>query len=195
MSFNNTEHLPLYGVSFESENGVILDNYSLRSNSGLPLTKIPMALYRALDTYFEYDLIILHYGLNVVGHDVKSYSWYEIGYGNAVRYMKKAFPRASILIVSVGDKSVKDETEWKTEPDVLKVLEAQKNVAKKNGVAFWNFYESMGGYNAMKHWVEGDTVFAARDYTHLNHRGAKRMADSLFAKLMEGYKEYEKTLR
>ena len=43
----------------------------------------------------------------------------------------------------------------------------------------------------MVNWVEGDTVLAYKDYMHVNEKGAKRIANLLFTKLMASKKFYE----
>jgi hypothetical protein len=194
ISFSGASAVKIYGASFESGAGVYVDNYSFRGNSGLPMTKIPYSVMQGFNNKMQYDLIVLHYGLNVVGHNVKSYQWYKAGMEAMVKHFKNAFPNAGILIVSLGDKSYRGAAGWETEPDVIKVVDVQKQVAKEQGVAFWNAYENMGGYNSMKKWVEGDTVFANKDYTHLNHKGAKKMSDIFYKKLMEGYADYVKVM-
>lgn len=181
----------IYGYSFEGSRGIYLDNYSFRGNSGLALTTIPQSVFRGFDKFMNYKLIVLHYGLNVVAHNIKDYSWYEIGLRNVLDHIKSAFPGASILVVSVNDKSYRGVNGWETEPDVPILVECQRKIAEEKGVAFWNLFESMGGYNSMVKWVEGDTVLANKDYTHLNHKGAKKVADLFFARLMEQYEMYK----
>lgn len=191
MSFNCPTPINIYGASFESGSGVYLDNYAFRGNSGLPLTTVPFSIYNGFDEYFSYDLIVLQYGLNVVGHNVKTYSWFKKGFQAMVDHIKQAYPHASIMIVSLGDKGYRKDGVWNTEPDVLKVVQVQKEVAEENGIAFWNLYENMGGYNSMKRWVEGDTTLANQDYAHPNAKGAKKMSDLLFNKLIEGLNDYK----
>jgi hypothetical protein len=191
INFKTTSNLNVYGCSFETPSGVFVDNYAFRGNSGLPLTSVPTELYQGFNTYFNYDLIVLHYGLNVIKHNIGDYSWYEHGLENIINNMKQNFPNSSLLLVSLGDKSYQNtENEYHTEPDVPIIVEMQQRVAKKTGIAFWNLYENMGGYDAMKRWVEGDTIYANRDYSHPNNKGAKKISDMLFNKLMEGYNRY-----
>ena len=189
MSFN-CPSTNIYGASFESYNGVYVDNYAFRSNSGLTLSGVPQSLYQGFDNYFDYDLIVLHYGLNAVGHKVKTYKWYFDAFQKTVQHIKSSFPNASILIIGMSDKGYKTGGEWQTEPDIPIFVELQKKLAKEEGLAFWNLYENMGGFNSIKQWVEGDTTYANKDYAHPNHRGATRMATLLYDKLMKGYKEY-----
>jgi lysophospholipase L1-like esterase len=75
------------------------------------------------------------------------------------------------------------------------LVEVQQALAEKMNLGFWNLYETMGGEGSMVKWVEGDTVFANKDYTHLNFKGAKKVAYLLYDYLMkefENYKELKK---
>ncbi|HEY4799297.1 MAG TPA: hypothetical protein VII99_09510, partial [Bacteroidia bacterium] len=194
LEFNCSEPQNVFGVSFEDDAGVYVDNYSFRGNSGLALTKIPYSVFRGFNKYLNYDLIVLQYGLNTVGHDQKDYSWYSRGLSTLLDYLKNIFPNSSILLISVGDKSWKSPDGWTTEPDIPILVETQKKAAQTKGIAFWNLYEAMGGKNSMTHWVEGDTLLATPDYAHLNYRGAKRISDQLFRQLMKEFSEYEKKI-
>lgn len=180
----------IYGASFESGMGVFVDNYAFRGNSGLALTSVPQHICQGFNQYFDYDLVVLHYGLNAVGHKVKTYKWYFEGFKKAVQHIKACFPNASILIIGMSDKGYKGENGWQTEPDIPVFVEQQKKLAEDVGCAFWNLYENMGGFNSIKKWVEGDTAYANKDYAHPNHRGATRMAKLLYKRLMDGFKEY-----
>ncbi|HEY6161292.1 MAG TPA: GDSL-type esterase/lipase family protein [Bacteroidia bacterium] len=191
LTFDCPQPVNIYGASFENASGVYVDNYAFRGNSGLPLSNLSLSVCQGFDAHFDYDLVVLHYGLNVVGHGMKNYDWYRKGLENIVDHIRAAFPHASVLVVSLGDKGYRTGDEWNTEPDVVKVIKVQQEVAEEKNVAFWNMYENMGGYNSMKHWVEGDTVLANKDYCHPNYKGAKRIAGLLFDKIMLGFKEYE----
>jgi len=191
-SFQCQSRVNLFGFSFEGDSGVYVDNLSFRGNSGMPLTKIPATVLSGINAQQDYGLVILHYGVNVVSHTVTDFSWYERGMTEVVNHIKAAMPDASILIISTGDKSFFHDGAYVTDPSVPLVIDVQKRVAEKTGVAFWNLYEAMGGYNSMVKWVQGDTVLANKDYTHPNFRGAKKIADMLYRHLMDEYKAYAK---
>jgi len=74
---------------------VYVDNFSFRGNSGIPLSNIPFGELKSLGAKENYKLIILSYGLNVVAHDVKNYSWYASSFQKTLNYIKEAFPDAS----------------------------------------------------------------------------------------------------
>lgn len=192
-SFSSSAPLDVYGFSLDSDSGVFVDNFSYRGNSGLTLTKMPYRVLSGLNKYLDYDLIILQYGPNVVNSKLKSYDWYEKGMITVVQHLKSAFPTASILIISTGDKGYRKNGTMGTDPAVPILVEAQRRTAEKTGSAFWNLYEAMGGEGSMIKWVQGDTVYANKDYTHFNHRGAKRIGTMLHNKLMSEYKLYKKS--
>jgi hypothetical protein len=185
--------MPLYGLNFDSDTGVFIDNFAFRGNSGLALTKIPYKVLKDFNKYLHYDLIVLQYGLNVANASMTNYGWYEAGMIRVINYLKSCFPQASFLLVSVGDKSMNNHGVFETDPSIPILVEAQKRVAQKTGSAFWNLFEAMGGKNSMVNWVEGDTVLANKDYTHLNHRGASRVAKLLYSHLMDEYNVYNAT--
>lgn len=184
--------LKIFGASFESNNGVFVDNFSFRGNSGLPLTKIPANILKNFNTHLKYDLIIIHYGLNVANSRMKDYSWYQAGMTRVVNHLKSCFPQSSFLLVSVGDKSYKTDMEYETDPAIPLLVEAQRKIALQTGVAFWNLYENMGGYNSMIAWVDSTEPLANKDYAHLNFKGGKKVADMLFKHLMDEYNKYDK---
>jgi lysophospholipase L1-like esterase len=178
---------PVYGVSFENPRGVVLDNFSFRGNSGLSLTKIPFNQLAAFGNLLDYRLIIIHYGVNVASASYTSYSWYERGMTRVVDRLQRAFPNASILIVGMSDKSSRIDGEFVTDPSVPRLLKAQRQLAERNHAAFWNLYEAMGGENSMVKWVEESPALANKDYTHVNPRGAHKIAGLLFDYLMQEY--------
>lgn len=187
LAFATHDARPVYGVSFESPQGVTLDNFSFRGNSGMSLTRIPAAQLMAFGNVLDYRLIILHYGVNVAHASVKNYGFYERAMTRVVDRMQRAFPNASILIIGMSDKSSRIEGEFVTDPSVPRLVAAQQRLASRNHAAFWNLFEAMGGENSMVGWVENKPALANHDYTHVNSRGARKIADLLYAYLMEQY--------
>ncbi|MCE1188376.1 MAG: hypothetical protein LWX56_04480 [Ignavibacteria bacterium] len=171
-----------YGISLEEGNGVYVDNFPLRGNSGASLRDIDLNLLKGFDKLMDYRLIILNFGLNMTGPDAKDYGWYEAAMLKVIDQYKQAFPQASFLVVSVQDRSTKKGSQFVTDPSVPKLVEMQKKIATKANVAFWNLYDAMGGMNSMSSWV--DQGFADKDYTHLKLTGSKKIADLLTEALL-----------
>jgi hypothetical protein len=158
----------------------------------MPIAKVPQRIYSGTNDYLDYDLIILEYGLNAVNPKVTDFSWYEKGMNNVIKHIQASFPKASILLISVGDKSYRNNGVYETDPSVPLLVETQKRMAKNNKIAFWSLYDAMGGNGTMVKWVEGDTALADIDYTHFNFLGAHKVGKLLFRKLMSEYNQYNK---
>ncbi|MFP5042351.1 GDSL-type esterase/lipase family protein [Parasediminibacterium sp. JCM 36343] len=185
------ENLPVYGVSIEDKEGVYLDNYSFRGNSGAWNLQINKETMSQLNSYLHYDLIVMQYGINAVEHDKQKSPWFENSMNVFIKTMKKAFPNVPILLVSTSDMGHKYEGKYLTEKAVPYMVATQRQIARNNKIAFWNLFEAMGGDNTMVNWVEGDTVLAAKDYIHLNDKGAVKVGDLFFNKLMESKNYYQ----
>lgn len=188
LKFNNTA--PFYGVCFESKAGVFLDNYSFRGISGIELGKLSRNVWEDMQNVRPYDLIVLHYGANVLSMPENTkYDWYERPMAKVVDSLRTLFPQTSILLVGTADKSYKKEGRYVTAPGVKALIKVQHSMAETRGMAYWNLYNAMGGDGAMARWVEGDTTFANKDYTHFNPRGASRVGALLYKAIMDEYKQ------
>lgn len=190
INFNHVDSIPIYGVSFDDGQGVHIDNFSLRGNSGLPLSMFNPALMNAFNRELNYDLIVLQYGANVLSQKVESYGWYERGMTRSLENLRKCFPNADILIISTADKATKIDGEMQTDPATTLLLNAQKRYARKNNAGFVNLYSLMGGKGSMIQWV--DNNLAAKDYTHFSASGSKRIAKYIYNEINKGYTLYKK---
>lgn len=192
LTFVNADSIAFYGINSSSKQGVLIDNFSSRGNSGLPLSMFNASLMQNFDKALgNYDLIVLHFGANVLNYGSLNYSWYEKGMTKVVDQIKKCFPSASILIVSTADKSTKYQMEMKTDSAVLPLTLAQAKYAAENSCGFINLYELMGGRNSMVEWVQADPSLATKDYTHFNAKGSKKIAELLYNKIINDYNNYK----
>lgn len=176
-----------YGISLESGNGIYVDNFPMPGNSGISLLDISNNVLKDFQKYTDYSLVILTYGANVNAPNKGIFNYYENKMISVIEYLRKAFPNASILLIGVGDKTMKRGNKFITNPDVLLLLEAQKRIVEKTKIAFWNLWEAMGGQNSMEDWVSSVPPMALRDYSHFTQIGGKRVAQLLFEAIMEAY--------
>lgn len=190
LNFKINNSLPIYGISFESNSGVLVDNFALRGNSGITMTSIQQNILNAFNDELDYDLIILQYGLNVANENT-NFDWYRMRMGKVVEYFKQAFPKSSVLLVSIPDMSKKNkEGEMQTLVSIPYIVEAQKNAAMQSGVSFFNLFNAMGGENSMVKWVE-DLNFANKDYTHFNYKGSRNASNLIFSFLEKEYLKFK----
>jgi lysophospholipase L1-like esterase len=190
--FDQPDSLQLYGASFENGEGIYVDNFSMRGNSGIGLDAIEPSTFKEFNNYRDYKLIILQYGLNVVGSDSGRYNWYANRMITVIEKIKKSFPKASILLMSVSDKSTNEDGEFKTLETIPALRNTQRYIAQKTGIAFWDLYEAMGGENSMVKFVEAEPALAAKDYTHLTFKGGRKLAGKLVNSLLFELEQFEK---
>jgi len=192
IEFVGTDSIPFYGVNFDSPNGIIIDNYSSRGNSGLPITQLNVQLMREFQKSLHYDLIVLHYGTNVLSSGNFNYSWYQSRMERVVDHLRSSFPQTSILVISIADKATKYETKMQTDSAVAYLLGSQRAFAKNKKTGFIDLFHLMGGENSMVEWVESEPEKANKDYTHFNHRGAKHIAKLIYNEIKKEFKIYKK---
>ena len=190
---NRADSTLFYGMAMDGEEGIVVDNFSLRGSSGLSLRTIPADMLEEFNRQRPYDLIILQYGLNVATQRGYNYDSYQKGLVTAIEHLKKCFPQSGFLLLSVGDRDYKTDTgELRTMPGVKNLIRYQQNIAAESGIAFWNMFEAMGGDGSMAKLVHAKPSMANYDYTHINFRGGKYLAGLLYETLIYGKEQYDR---
>lgn len=179
-----------YGVALDGTQGITLDNFSSRGSAGYFLANIPDETMRQFAQVRPYDLIVIHFGLNVANAKQTNYSGFNNQIAKAIRKMKACYPNASILVVSVSDRDQRgSDGQLHTMKGVTELRDYQRKLAADEHVAFWNLYDAMGGDGAMARMKENKQ--ANLDYTHINFAGGKHVAKILFDVLMNGKENYD----
>jgi lysophospholipase L1-like esterase len=185
--------VPFYGINSDDGKGVHVDNFTMRGNSGLPLVMLNAELLKSFDDVLQYDLVILHYGANVLTHGSSDYSWYEKKMTDVVNHLKTCFRNTNVIVVSTADKSSKYGLEMKTDKSVFPLLAAQKQCAKSTKSAFVNLFNLMGGEGSMIKWVQEEKpALANKDYTHFSVKGSQKVASLIYGEIESGYQKYLK---
>lgn len=185
MTATVSEQAKFYGISMESGAGVYLDNFAWRGNTGTSFRDISSDVMRDFNKYLNYKLIILSFGQNMVSTGSVNFGWYENQMINVINDLKRDFPQASILLVSVGDRAIKRGTKFATDPNVIKMVESQKKIANSTGITFWNMFEAMGGENSIVAWASSGLAF--KDYGHISLDGSKKVANMLSKAITNAY--------
>ena len=180
--FRNAQGLQALGIALEDNKGVVVDNFSLRGNTGIVLDALDINSCLALHEIRPYDLIILQYGLNVASEQMQEYGWYRDRMVKVIEHIRACFPETDILLLGVSDRSNYRDGAYQTMPEVVSLLKAQYQAAKIAQVPFWNVFNAMGGENAMVRYV--DRRWASKDHTHLSFRGGKEIATQLYNALI-----------
>ncbi len=182
---NHIDGFTAFGMYLNNPSGVYVDNFSVRGSSGSVLTTLSKELSTQLTQHVPYDLLIIQYGLNVITPNKKrGYATYQKMMQSAIARLQECYPGVPILMMSIGDKGTKGSDGVTTHPGVVPLMEAQRQMARKAGIAFWNTYKAMGGEKSMVEFVNNKPPMAAKDYTHINYLGGEKIADQLFKSLM-----------
>ncbi len=179
IALTQQQNIAYYGIQTEADTGIVLDNYAFRGSTGMNLASISYNLLNNVNKERPYDLVILHYGLNIGTDDQQDFSNYQHTMQRVIKYLKKFTPQASYLIVSVGDKCVNRNKEWVSAPYIPYLIKTQRALADSTGAYFFNLNTTMGGIGGMRTWVTADTALAQKDYTHITSAGGKKVAQEL----------------
>ena len=171
-----------YGVYLQDSVGMYVDNYAVRGTSGVLMRRCGGALWGSFAAMIPYDLVILEYGLNVVERDRMHYGSFMKSFSGLIDSVQMIYPRSSILVMGVGDRGCRERDEVITMPCIEPFVDAQREVAKEQGVLFWDTYRAMGGRGAIAEYV--DRGWAAKDYTHLSLAGGRELGRKLYEAIM-----------
>lgn len=189
---SNSATTPFYGVSFESENGIILDNFSFRGITGVEFRKIDEDFLKAVQSANHYDLIVMQYGVNLLFRpNDTDYSYYTKNMTPVLEKFISAFPKTDILLVSSADRAFRYNGEYQTAKGLPNLLETQAKLAYDHHLAFFNLFETMGGENSIVDWASQKPPLANKDYVHPNGKGADILAEKLFHAIINDYHNYK----
>lgn len=191
LQVNDGESSRFYGIAFDGKTGVCVDNFSMRGSNGWFIADIPATTLSEFNRLRPYDLIVLHFGLNVANDKQRNYSTYTNRMKRSIEHLRQAFPDAAILVISVGDRDERTEDgNLRTMPGVRELISYQRKMAADTNVAFWNLYEAMGGEGSVARMAQRHQ--ANLDYTHLNFAGGRHIANLLFDVLKNGKDNYDR---
>ncbi|MBX2898497.1 MAG: hypothetical protein KF775_02545 [Cyclobacteriaceae bacterium] len=193
ISFENTDSLVVYGINFDNKNGVYVDNFAMRGNSGIGLAALDTACVQQFNHYLNYKLIFLQYGLNVVTEtDSTDYGWYKARMIKVVNRLKALFPGTGIILIGISDRAANLNGKIQTLPAIARMRSAQRQIAQRTQIAYWDLFEAMGGENSIVTFAEAKPALAAKDYTHLTFLGGRRLAKKLTDALLFEQTRYDK---
>jgi lysophospholipase L1-like esterase len=137
----------------------------------------------------------MQYGGNVMPavSGPKSIEWYTTSIEKDIKFLKEANPGAVMMFIGPSDMSKNIDGNIRSWPYLKEMNAALKETALKNGIAYWDMFNAMGGENSMIQWVKAYPPLASPDYIHFTHLGTETIAEMLFNSIMNDYKAF--TLR
>lgn len=191
-----TPQLPVYGISFESENGVFVDNFSFRGISGIELARLDSVFLKAIASENPYDLIVFQYGVNLLFRPKdKQFGWYADIMKPIIQRFSRAFAPAEVVLVSTADRAFRQAGIYQTTVGVDSLVQTQARMAAEAGIRFYNQFASMGGRNSIVAWAKAKPSLANQDHVHPNARGAEILATHFYDAIMKEYQKFVNTLK
>ena len=178
----------IYGISFESVQGLHMDNIAMRGSSGLVFSRMNREQQQEMMDRLAPEMILLQYGGNVVPYMNPGY--YERVFKRELQFFKEICPGIPIVVIGPADMSIREKGMFKTYPELEPIRDALKRATLESGFAFWDLYEAMGGTNSMPSFVHADPPLASKDYIHFTPKGANLVAEMFYNALMLEYSQF-----
>ncbi len=180
----------IYGYSFESLSGVMVDNLPVRGSAGLFFGRFDFSLTSQMYAAMNVRLILLQFGGNAVGRDSANIKAYVNYFGKQMDYLHTMAPNAQIIVIGPADMSEKHKNDYVTRENLPYLIGLIKQEAFLHNCAFWNMYEAMGGENSMPSWVFHDPPLAEKDFIHFTPKGADIIAKMFYKALVADYNKF-----
>ena len=176
----------VYGLSQESDTGVIVDNIPMRGSLGLVFAKMDSTQLATFYHDQHVRLIILQFGGNAIPFNETPATIQSIvkGLRQQVRRLKMLAPDASILFIGPSDMLTQLDGEWQTYPMVPYMDQLLRKMALEEEIAYFSLFRWMGGEGSMKHWQ--DVGLAGSDGIHFMRSGARKAGNAVANWLMDG---------
>jgi lysophospholipase L1-like esterase len=179
----------LFGWVADRDAGVTYEALGLNGAEASVISKWNEAM---LATYLQRrnpGLIVLAYGANEASDPYWTHEDYQAMFNSLLQRLRQDVPTASILVLGPADRWWRYQGKWRLVRGIDRIVAAERNACRENGCAFWDTRERMGGAGAMKDWVYAG--LGQGDHVHFTGAGYHRLAEVLFADLMQQYDAYK----
>ena len=169
----------VYGLSQESETGIIVDNIPMRGCLGTVFTKMDSTQLATFYREQNVRLIIMQFGGNAIPSNQNPGTIASIVYGlrEQVRFLRTCAPQASILFIGPSDMLTQTDGEWKTYPMVPYMDRLLRKMALEENIAYFSLFRWMGGAGSMVRWQE--VGLAGSDGVHFYRSGANKAGKAI----------------
>jgi lysophospholipase L1-like esterase len=127
------------------------------------------------------DLITLAYGTNEAFDSSLTMEAYEADARRVFARLRRAAPGASCLFIGPFDLPPARRAQ------LLRIVDAQRRLARENGCGFWDGLAFMGGAGTISSWGNAKPPLAAPDHIHLTRRGYVVAGTAIGDALLRGY--------
>ena len=176
----------VYGLSQESETGIIVDNIAMRGCLGTVFTRINAEQLRRFYAEENVTLIIMQFGGNAIPSNRNPGTIQAIvsGLREQVQFLRTCAPNTSFLFIGPSDMLTQTDGEWQTYPMVPYMDKLLRKMAMEEQIAYFSLYRWMGGSGSMLRWQE--VGLAGSDGVHFTRAGARKAGNAVAEWILEG---------
>lgn len=179
-----------YGVVLETEGpGVVWDQFSMLGAFTRRMLAWDEAHIAGQIAHRDPNLIAFTYGGNDLRRVISGKldgETYVREYLTSIQRVRAGKPEASCLVIGITDRSRTLALTVMAE-HMATIVEAQREVARQAGCAFFDAYAAMGGAGSARRWRKLDPPLAAGDLKHLTHEGRKVLGGWIYEAIMVEY--------
>lgn len=180
-----------FGLMFDGDKGIQIDNCGIRGHSGDGLNHITDEVLLKEATTWNTKLVIFHFGNNmipVIKGGQKNMDYYSRYFQNIFSRYRRLFPNVSFLVISAGDMGTVFEGEEVAYPNVPEFVECMRRAAINSGCAFFDAHAMIAKDGGIIGWKKYG--YAGLD-GHLTPSGQRRFASNIYSELMREYEVYQ----
>ncbi len=163
----------LFGFALDNKQGVTVETLGINGAQAHVILDWNERLWAAELDQRNPSLVILAYGTD----EANSRSWtpeqYRADLNAVIERIRRVTPAASILMIGPPDCG-----RLRPLPHLSEVIDIQREIARQQGIAFWDWRMHMGGPGIVKRWVIAG--WSQTDYIHLTAEGYRMLGKMVF---------------
>ncbi len=176
----------LFGLDFEGERGVVVDNLGVKSATAKHWAKIRPDHWQKQIEHRAPELFVVLLGTNEAGWlGGKSLQGYDQQVGALLAPIRAA--GSSCLVISALDQVDLNQAKLPQLRSIEGIVKEQRDAAVAHGCAFWDAYQWMGGPRSSLTWR--NRGWMSGDFEHPTRAGSRRIADALARGILFEYYE------
>ncbi|MEZ4266910.1 MAG: GDSL-type esterase/lipase family protein [Myxococcota bacterium] len=181
----------LYGVILEREQpGVVYDSMGLVGARGQRLLNADPDHWKRQLELRRPNMMILMYGGNELVDRGMNMERYRGQFTELVHRFRASRPDATCLIMSPLDHGERDRGRIRTDPQLLKMMVVQREVALAEGCAWYSVFDAMGGEGSMGRWFRSEPRLGWGDLAHPTKEGSRVLGDRFYRAIMKGFSDW-----
>ncbi|EDM77098.1 hypothetical protein PPSIR1_19684 [Plesiocystis pacifica SIR-1] len=182
-----------YGVTLERDvPGVVWDGLALVGAFTNRLGEFDEGHLRAQLDHRDPALAVFMFGGNDMIRASMTQAQYEQEFSEVVQLVRRADPDLACLIMAPLDHGEREGVRIVSRPIVPMLVDAQRNVAKAEGCAFFDTWSAMGGEGSAGRWFKQKPRLMSGDLGHATMKGHVVIGELVFRAILEQYVAYRR---